>query len=158
MGQAERQANDAAMSEVRNFIAGEYRNSSAAKTFDNVDPCTGNQIGVVHEATREDVDAAVNAARDALKGPWGSMTDADRSELLYAIADGVDKRFDEFLEAECLDTGKPYSIASHIDIPRGAANFRVFADAVKTSPPKRSRCRHRMATARSISRCASPRV
>jgi len=131
MGQAERQAEEAVMDEGKNFIAGEYRPSSAANTFDNIDPCTGKKIGVVHEATREDVDAAVRAAREALKGPWGSMTDADRSDMLYAIADGVDKRFDEFLEAECLDTGKPYSIASHIDIPRGAANFRVFADAVK---------------------------
>ena len=131
MSRAERQADDADMSEVRNFIAGEYRASSDAKTFDNIDPCTGNKVGTVHEATREDVDAAVSAARQALDGPWGSMTEADRSELLYAIADGVDSRFDDFLEAECLDTGKPYSIASHIDIPRGAANFRVFADAVK---------------------------
>lgn len=119
------------MRESKNFIAGSYRASSAGKTFDNVNPCTGEVIGVVHEATREDVDAAVSAAREALDGPWGSMTDAERAEILHAVADGVDKRFDEFLEAECADTGKPYGIASHIDIPRGAANFRAFADAVK---------------------------
>ncbi len=118
---------------VRNFINGEYRESSSAATFPNVDPCTGNTFGVVHEATREDVDAAVQAARAALTGPWARMSEKERSELLYAVADGVDKRFDEFLEAECLDTGKPYSIASHIDIPRGAANFRVFAEAVASA-------------------------
>ena len=44
----------------------------------------------------------------------------------------MDRRFDDFLEAECLDTGKPYSIARHIDIPRGAANFKVFADTMKS--------------------------
>ncbi len=122
---------DAGTREVRNFIDGQYRRSNEAGTFDNVDPCTGNVIGRVHEASRQDVDDAVSAARKALDGPWGTMTSDERSELLHAIADGVDKRFDDFLEAECLDTGKPYGIASHIDIPRGAANFRVFADAAK---------------------------
>jgi aminomuconate-semialdehyde/2-hydroxymuconate-6-semialdehyde dehydrogenase len=120
-----------AMREVKNFINGEYRDSSTARTFDNINPCTGERNGTVHEASREDVDAAVGAARAALAGPWGRMSDEERGKLLHAVADGVERRFDEFLEAECADTGKPYSIASHIDIPRGAANFRVFADAVK---------------------------
>ncbi len=122
------------MREVKNFIGGAYLASSSASTFDNVNPCNGEIIGQVHEATREDVDAAVRAAREALSGPWGKMSDHERGELLHAVADGIDRRFDEFLEAECLDTGKPYGIASHIDIPRGAANFRVFADAVKNFP------------------------
>ncbi|KAA1194184.1 2-hydroxymuconic semialdehyde dehydrogenase [Pseudohalioglobus sediminis] len=120
-----------AVSEVRNFIDGEYRSSSGGKTFDNVNPCTGALNGKVHEATSEDVDAAVRAARAALYGPWGKMSDAERGEILHRVADGIDARFEEFLEAECADTGKPHGIASHIDIPRGAANFRVFADAVK---------------------------
>ena len=119
------------MNEVKNFINGEYCASSGDRTFDNVNPCTGLLNGFVHEATREDVDAAVLAAQDALSGPGGKMTEEERGAILHAVADGIDRRFDEFLAAECADTGKPYSIASHIDIPRGAANFRVFADAVK---------------------------
>jgi len=124
----------AVMSEVKNFIDGQYRASAAGKTFDNINPCTGAVVATVHEAGREDVDAAVSAARQALEGPWADMSDAERADLLHAVADGVDRRFDQFLEAECVDTGKPYGIASHIDIPRGAANFRVFADAVKNVP------------------------
>ncbi|TDG14056.1 2-hydroxymuconic semialdehyde dehydrogenase [Seongchinamella unica] len=119
------------MNEVRNFINGSYSDSSAGKLFDNINPCTGALIGTVHEAAREDVDAAVQAARAALKGPWGRMSEAERAAILHRVADGIDARFDEFLAAECADTGKPHSIASHIDIPRGVANFRVFADAVK---------------------------
>ena len=57
-----------------------------------------------------------------------------RAELLYKVAAGIEARFDEFLAAEIADTGKPVSLASHIDIPRGAANFRVFADAVRNVP------------------------
>ena len=62
------------------------------------------------------------------------MPVATRMELLHKVADGINARFDDFLEAECLDTGKPKSMASHIDIPRGAANFKVFADLVKNAP------------------------
>jgi len=62
------------------------------------------------------------------------MSLAQRTEMLYAVAREIDRRFDDFLDAEVADTGKPRSIASHVDIPRGAANFRVFADAVKNVP------------------------
>src|SRR5258708_354628 len=54
--------------------------------------------------------------------------------MLHGVAREIDRRFDDFLDAEVHDTGKPRSIASHVDIPRGAANFRVFADAVKNVP------------------------
>jgi aminomuconate-semialdehyde/2-hydroxymuconate-6-semialdehyde dehydrogenase len=47
------------------------------------------------------------------------------------VADEINRRFDEFLQAEVADTGKPVSLASHLDIPRGAANFKIFADTVK---------------------------
>src|SRR5207253_3750162 len=89
-------------------------------------------IARVHEAGRAEVDAAVRAARAAMDGPWGRMTVEDRSKMLYAVADEINRRFDEFLQAEVADTGKPVSLASHLDIPRGAANFRVFADIVRT--------------------------
>lgn len=119
------------MKNVKHFINGEYREGIGAGTFDNINPCTGDVISIVHEASRDDVDAAVQAARAALDGPWGTMSEDERGKILHAVADGIDRRFDEFLAAECADTGKPFNIASHIDIPRGAANFRVFADAVK---------------------------
>ena len=128
---AEQATQQAPRSEVCNFINGEYRKGQNGQLFDNVNPCTGEVVSQVHEAGRDDVDAAVQAARAALDGPWGRMGAEERSQLLREVADGVDQRFGDFLEAECLDTGKPYGIASHIDIPRGAANFRVFADAAK---------------------------
>ncbi|WP_442975424.1 aldehyde dehydrogenase family protein, partial [Salmonella enterica] len=81
-----------------------------------------------------EVDAAVAAARAALQGEWGRMPVVKRVELLYAVADEINRRFDDFLSAEIADTGKPLSLASHIDIPRGAANFKVFADIVKNVP------------------------
>lgn len=119
------------MKEIKHFINGAFVGSASGRTFEDINPANGQVIGRVHEAGRPEVDAAVKAARAALKGPWGKLTVAERAEILHRVADGITARFDEFLEAECLDTGKPKSLASHIDIPRGAANFKVFADLLK---------------------------
>ena len=120
------------MKQILNFINGEFAASS--RTFDKRSPVTGRVIAQVHEAGRAEVDAAVAAARAALDGPWARMTVAERVERLHAVADGINRRFDEFVEAECADTGKPMSLARHLDIPRGAANFKVFADVMKNVP------------------------
>ncbi|MES9864982.1 MAG: 2-hydroxymuconic semialdehyde dehydrogenase [Candidatus Thiodiazotropha sp. LLP2] len=122
------------MKEVKHFINGEFVGSASGKLFDNINPATGEKIGIVHEAGAPEVDAAVNAARAAMQGDWGMMPMAERTNLLHKLADGITARFDEFLEAECLDTGKPQKLACHIDIPRGAANFKIFADVVKNVP------------------------
>jgi len=119
------------MKEYRHFIGGEHRPSSNGETLDNINPVNGEVIGQICQAGQSDVESAVSAAREALSGEWGALTVQSRVDLLYKVADGINARFDEFLEAECLDTGKPYSLAKHIDIPRGAANFKIFADTIK---------------------------
>ncbi len=124
----------AGVRDVLNFIDGEYRAAASGKTFENRSPTDNRLVGRVSEAGEPEVDAAVRAARAALHGPWGEMDMAKRGELLGAVADEINRRFDEFLEAEVADTGKPVSLASHIDIPRGAANFKIFADLVKNVP------------------------
>ncbi|MGR9579110.1 2-hydroxymuconic semialdehyde dehydrogenase [Pandoraea sputorum] len=120
------------MKDFQNFINGEW--VSSPRTFENRNPVDNSVIGLVHEAGRSEVDAAVRAARAALHGPWGKMTVAQRVKLLHAVADGINRRFDDFLAAEIADTGKPHGLASHLDIPRGAANFKVFADMIKNVP------------------------
>ena len=117
------------MKTIRNFIDGEYRD--AAKSFEKRSPVTGAAVARVAEAGPAEVDAAVRVARAALRGPWGKLGIAARADLLYAVADGINRRFDDFVAAEIEDTGKPASLARHLDIPRGAANFKIFADTVK---------------------------
>ena len=117
------------MKTIANFIDGRSVPGSGDE-FENRYPATDEVVSVVSGADREDVDAAVMAARAALKGPWGRMSVVERIAILRKIADGIQTRFDEFLNAEMRDTGKPVSIASHIDIPRGAANFNIFADQI----------------------------
>lgn len=121
----------AAVTERRNFIDGQFVVS--ARQFPKVSPVDGSIVAMVHEADARQVDAAVRAARGALRGPWGRMGVAERAELLRRIADGIEQRFDDFLAAEVADTGKPVALARRLDIPRGAANFRIFADIVRAA-------------------------
>ena len=120
------------MQQIKNFINGEF--VATSKWFEKRSPLDNTVIAQVAEAGQAEVDAAVGAARAALQGPWGKLAVVDRVELLYAVANEINARFDDFLAAECADTGKPRSLAKHIDIPRGAANFKVFADVVKNVP------------------------
>lgn len=120
------------MKEILNFVNGKFVKGS--KTFDKHSPLDNRIIAKVHEAGKAEVDLAVKSAKEALQGEWGSYTVEQRVDMLNGIADGINKRFDEFLDAECADTGKPKSLASHIDIPRGAANFKIFADVIKSVP------------------------
>jgi aminomuconate-semialdehyde/2-hydroxymuconate-6-semialdehyde dehydrogenase len=116
----------ASISKLAHFIDGVP--VSGGKTFENRDPATGALIGVIEEADAATVDAAVQAARRALQGPWGRKTDAERCALLRKVAEGITRRFDQFVRAEILDTGKPIRDVTHLDVPRGAANFSAFAD------------------------------
>jgi aminomuconate-semialdehyde/2-hydroxymuconate-6-semialdehyde dehydrogenase len=116
------------------FIDNRFVQSVSERQFDKLSPVDGSLVGTVAEGGREEVELAVKAATAALQGPWGRLTLPQRTDMLYAVAREIDRRFEDFLDAEVNDTGKPRSIASHVDIPRGAANFRVFADAVKNVP------------------------
>jgi len=120
-----------AVKDVLNFIDGEYRAAASGKRFDKRSPVNGALIARVAEAGQAEIDAAVKAARAALDGPWDKLQPGERGDMLYAVANEINKRFDEFLQAEVADTGKPMSLARHLDIPRGAANFKIFADTIK---------------------------
>ena len=104
-----------------------------AREFADVNPADGTTIAQVSEANRAMVDEAVGAARQALGGEWGKLPLPTRAAMLHKIADGIEARFQDFLQAEVADTGKPISLAAKIDVPRGAANFRAFADLIKSA-------------------------
>lgn len=112
----------------RNFVGGEF--VGTGQRFPDVNPADGTTVAEVTEADRSLVDRAVDAARAALRGEWGRMPIAQRAALLRRVADGIERRFDAFVEAEVADTGKPASVARSLDVPRGAANFRIFADLI----------------------------
>lgn len=103
------------------------------RDFPDVNPADGSLIAQVSDADRGLVDDAVRAARKALQGDWGRWTIPQRAAKLHKVADEIEARFDRFVAAEVADTGKPVALASRLDVPRAAANFRVFADVIKTA-------------------------
>lgn len=97
----------------------------------NINPVNGEVISQLCEATPELIDKAVNSATFAFKGAWGEMSVNQRCDLLHKVAERMIERQTEFIEAEIADTGKSLFQVETIDIPRGAANFNVFADMAK---------------------------
>ena len=116
---------------IQNYIDGKF--VPGKREVADVNPADGSVIAQVGEADQELVDDAVQAARRALSGEWGRLGVRERAARLHKIADAIEARFDCFVAAEVADTGKPIALASRLDVPRAAANFRVFADLIKTA-------------------------
>jgi aminomuconate-semialdehyde/2-hydroxymuconate-6-semialdehyde dehydrogenase len=113
---------------IQNYINGQF--VRGPREFADVNPADGSIIAEVTEADQGLVDDAVQAARKALSGEWGRFVVRERAARLHKVADAIEARFDCFLKAEVADTGKPVALAAKLDVPRAAANFRVFADAI----------------------------
>lgn len=122
------------MRQVENFIGGEFTAAKDGKRFNKVSPVTGEIIASIAEAGKSDVNEAVIAAKEALHGEWSTFTTNQRVEMLYEVADEITRRFEDFVEAEMADTGQPSHVMRHVFIPRGAANFKIFADTIKNVP------------------------
>ncbi|MEO5931253.1 MAG: 2-hydroxymuconic semialdehyde dehydrogenase [Candidatus Kapaibacterium sp.] len=116
------------------FINGEFVDAISGATFRDISPVDGRVVAEVSEGGAADVERAVRAAKEALNGPWGRMPANARLDLVAKVADRIMERFDEFLQAEIADTGKPLGWACEVDIPRGAANFRIFANLIRNLP------------------------
>jgi aminomuconate-semialdehyde/2-hydroxymuconate-6-semialdehyde dehydrogenase len=116
---------------IQNYIDGRFVRGTSE--FADVNPADGTMIAHVTEADEAQVDDAVHAAQRAVLGEWGQLGVRERTARLCRVADAIEKRFDCFVQAEVADTGKPVSLASRLDVPRAAANFRVFADLAKMS-------------------------
>ena len=102
----------------------------AGKPFETVNPATGEPLTQVAEATLQDIDLAVAAARKAfedLNGPWRKMSASERGKVLWRIADLVEKNIDELAELETLDNGKPIFESRYVDMPMVADVFRYYA-------------------------------
>jgi aminomuconate-semialdehyde/2-hydroxymuconate-6-semialdehyde dehydrogenase len=114
---------------ILNYIDGQFVRGK--QEFADINPADGTLIAQVMEADQDLVDDAVQSARKALRGEWGGLCVRERAARLHRVANAIEARFDCFVQAEVADTGKPVALASKLDVPRAAANFRVFADTVR---------------------------
>jgi phenylacetaldehyde dehydrogenase len=106
------------------LIDGRFEQAAGGRTFDTVNPATGEVLAAVAEGDQSDVDRAVAAARRAFEdGPWNRMSPSDRGRIMHRIGDLIMERADELAELDCLDNGKPLSIARGVDVPLAADMF-----------------------------------
>ena len=122
------------------FIDGEFVSSSSGKSFETLDPSTENSLSVVTEASSEDVDRAVRAARASYEKYWKKMSGTDRARYLFRIARHLQERAREFAVLETLDGGKPIKESRDVDLPLAAAHFFYhagWADKLEYAFPQR---------------------
>ena len=110
------------------LINGKWVNSASGKTFPTYDPATGEVMAQIAEGDREDINRAVDAARQAFEnGPWRKMTASERGRKIWKLGDLIEQNLEEFAELESLDNGKPLTVARAADVPLAAELFRYMA-------------------------------
>ena len=114
--------------EPRLLIDGEWVESTGSKRVASIDPSTGREIASLVDATDEDVNRAVAAARRAFDdGRWTRLPPSEREHRINKLADLIEARADELAELEAIDNGKPKHMAAHVDIPGAIHQFRYMA-------------------------------
>lgn len=108
------------------YINGEFTKGSSTQAMDIYDPSKGQVIGQVPQANRRDMEAAIDAARQAFdKGAWRQSTGQQRARVLFKIAEGLRKDAARLAELETLNMGKPL-LESEFDIADAATCFEYF--------------------------------
>lgn len=117
------------MRTLSNYIAGELVAPESARYLEDLEPATGQPLAKVPDSDARDIGRAVAAAAAAFPA-WSGAPAAERSRVLFQIAELIDARLEQLARDESLDTGKPLDLARSLDIPRASANFRFFAGAI----------------------------
>ena len=112
------------------YIGGKWVPASDGRTFVTTNPATGEKLAECAEATKEDVDAAVQAAWAAFPA-WRDLGTSARAEILEKVADIIDENAALLAEVETLDNGKPIRETTAIDVPLSSDHFRYFAGAIR---------------------------
>ena len=116
------------MQKIENYIGGELVKPASENYLDNVNPATGDVYSLIPDSDDRDVHLAAEAAKTAFPA-WSQMPAEGRFEILMRLVSFIERDAAELAMAECVDNGKPLSLARSLDIPRAASNFRFYATA-----------------------------
>ncbi len=116
--------------QFRNIVDGQAVDAVSGETYDIVNPATGEKYATAPASGPEDVDRAMKAAARAFES-WGETTPAERQLALLKIADALEARTDEFVKAECDNTGKPVQLTAEEELPPCVDQLRFFAGAAR---------------------------
>jgi aminomuconate-semialdehyde/2-hydroxymuconate-6-semialdehyde dehydrogenase len=114
---------------IKNYINGEYVNPVSDSWIDNYNPSNGEIYGQIPNSINKDVENGYKAAKNAFLS-WSETSLDERSKIMSKIAQLITEKLPELAAAEAKDNGKPLHVAKSIDIPRAAANFQFFANAI----------------------------
>jgi acyl-CoA reductase-like NAD-dependent aldehyde dehydrogenase len=109
------------------LIGSDWVEAADGRTFETIDPSTGDPICEVALAGPEDVARASAAAGAALEGKWGQLPAAARERLMNGLADLIEANADELAELESLDNGKPVTLARAVDVASSVNHLRYYA-------------------------------
>lgn len=109
------------------FINGEFVEPVKGRTFSSINPATEEVLTEISEATTEDVDNAVKAARTAYKKRWSTLPAKERGKYIFRIARMIQERSRDLAITESLDGGKPIRESRDVDVPLAAAHFFYYA-------------------------------
>ncbi|MBP8616919.1 aldehyde dehydrogenase family protein [Veillonella sp.] len=112
------------------LINNEWVPASDGTLFEAHNPANGELLAKCAEATKEDVDRAVDAATEAFK-TWKHTSKIERANYLLAIADAIDAHLEHFAQVETHDNGKPIRETRGLDIPFASDHFRYFAGVLR---------------------------
>ena len=118
--------NNPAQKSYQLYIGGEWVDASDGGTLDVYCPTNGEQLSVIADATKEDVDRAVDAAWEAFE-TWSKTTKAERAIILNKVADLIEENAEKLALLESLDNGKPIRETRAIDVAYSVDHFRYFA-------------------------------
>lgn len=117
--------------ETRPFINGAFVDAGEGKTYDTINPATGELLARMAACSEKDVDRAVVAARNAFdSGVWSQAAPAQRKAVIRKLAELIRDNVEELALLESLNVGKPVQDALNLDIPGSAACFEWYAEAV----------------------------
>jgi len=117
------------MKNIQNYIHGRFLEPLHKQYIENINPSNGDVYGLTPKSDKHDVEKAVAAAENAFS-KWSGSSQDYRSKILLKISELIEDKLSDLALAESMDNGKPLSLATTIDIPRAASNFRFFAHAI----------------------------
>jgi aldehyde dehydrogenase (NAD+) len=106
------------------FIGGEW--VDPAETYTTISPASEEALSEVGQATAEEVQQAVAAARGAFDDGWSQLAASERAKYLFRIARILQERSREFAVLESLNGGKPIKESRDVDLPLAAAHFFYY--------------------------------
>ncbi len=113
------------------FVNGRFEDAASGKTFDTINPATGEVIAAIAEGDSVDIDRAVTAARNSFdRGVWSEEAPMNRKAVLLKLAELIRSNLDELALLDSMDMGKTVEDAATVDVPGSALFFQWYAEAI----------------------------